>query len=283
MVGSVSVNKEAGRVPFKDREVAEATARSLEKAACLRSLGFCDIDARLHDIAAAYRGTCDWLFSTTQFQKWRDRADLPDHNGVLWIKGKPGAGKSTLMKYALRHCKVFANHLIVADTPHFFNTRGEILEKTPLGMLRSIVYQLLEKDNTLYERFRSLYKKQRMYKEGEWPKPLLLINVLDEYDERDVRDIVDFLKSLSIDTVQTGITLRIYLSSRHYPNGGHFGNALQAASYRGNSEIVQQLLEYGADVNAQGGEYGNALQATSTGGHAEIVRQLLERGADVNV
>jgi hypothetical protein len=77
----------------------------LTSTACLRSLGFRDIDARLHDIAAAYRGTCDWLFSTTQFQRWRDRADLPDHNGVLWIKGKPGAGKSTLMKHALRHCE----------------------------------------------------------------------------------------------------------------------------------------------------------------------------------
>ncbi len=42
------------------------------------------------------------------------------------------------MKHALRHCEeVFADHLIVA---HFFNARGEILEKTPLGMLRSIVY-----------------------------------------------------------------------------------------------------------------------------------------------
>ena len=140
--------------------------RRLTSTACLRSLGFRDIDARLHDIAAAYSGTCDWLFSTTQFQKWRDRADLPACNGVLWIKGKPGAGKSTLMKHALRHCEeVFADHLIVA---HFFNARGEILEKTPLGMLQSIVYQLLDKDDTLYERFRPIYEKQRMYMEEEW-------------------------------------------------------------------------------------------------------------------
>ncbi len=140
--------------------------RRLTSPACLRSLGFRGIEARLHDIAAAYSGTCDWLFSTTQFRKWRDCADLPGYNGVLWIKGKPGAGKSTLMKHALRHCEeVFADHLIVA---YFFNAQGEILEKTPLGMLRSIVYQLLDKDDTLYERFRPIYEKQRMYdKEGE--------------------------------------------------------------------------------------------------------------------
>ncbi|KAK4031521.1 ankyrin repeat domain-protein [Parachaetomium inaequale] len=223
-------------VPFKDREVAEVTTRYLEKAACLRSLGFRDIDARLHDITAAYRGTCDWLFSTTQFQTWRDRADLPANNGVLWIKGKPGAGKSTLMKHALRHCEeVFGDHLIVA---YFFNARGEVLEKTPLGMLRSVVYQLLDKDDTLYERFRPIYEKQRIYKEGEWAwrraqleeficsiinkrqsKPLLLlVDALDECEDRGVRDVVGFLESLSIDAAQTGVTLRICLSSRHYPN-----------------------------------------------------------------
>jgi ankyrin repeat protein len=37
------------------------------------------------------------------------------------------------------------------------------------------------------------------------------------------------------------------------------GNALQAASYRGDQEIIVLLLEKGADVNAAGGRYGNAL------------------------
>ncbi|KAK4182399.1 nucleoside phosphorylase domain-containing protein [Podospora australis] len=208
---------------------------TVEKAACLRSLGFRDIDARLHDIAAAYQGTCDWLFSTTQFQKWRDRIDLSSHNGVLWIKGKPGAGKSTLMKHALHRCEeLSADHLIVA---YFFNARGEILEKTPLGMLQSIVYQLLDKDDTLYERFRTIYEKQRVFKEGEsvWPqaqledfirsiinkrqsKTLLLVDALYECADRDVQYVVGFLESLSEDAVRAGVTLRICLSSRHYPN-----------------------------------------------------------------
>jgi ankyrin repeat protein len=38
----------------------------------------------------------------------------------------------------------------------------------------------------------------------------------------------------------------------------------------------------GADVNAQGGEYGNALQAASSSGNQEIVELLIEMGADVN-
>jgi ankyrin repeat protein len=38
-----------------------------------------------------------------------------------------------------------------------------------------------------------------------------------------------------------------------------------------------------ADVNAQGGHYGNALQAASVIGHEAIAKLLIEKGADVNV
>ncbi|SPJ90977.1 uncharacterized protein FTOL_13379 [Fusarium torulosum] len=64
--------------------------------------------------------------------------------------------------------------------------------------------------------------------------------------------------------------------------GGLYGNALRATSLRGNLEIIQLLLDKGADVNAEGGKYGNALQAASHRGNLEIVQLLLAKGADVN-
>jgi hypothetical protein len=64
--------------------------------------------------------------------------------------------------------------------------------------------------------------------------------------------------------------------------GGRFGNALQAASWRGHEQIVKTLLDKGAEVNAQGGHFGNALQAASEGGHEQIVKMLLDKGAEVN-
>jgi ankyrin repeat protein len=42
--------------------------------------------------------------------------------------------------------------------------------------------------------------------------------------------------------------------------------------------VVTLLLEKGADVNAQGGHYGNALQAACHGGHDSVVTLLLEKG-----
>ncbi|KAJ7822839.1 hypothetical protein B0H13DRAFT_2376426 [Mycena leptocephala] len=59
-------------------------------------------------------------------------------------------------------------------------------------------------------------------------------------------------------------------------------NALQAASSKRHINIVQLLIEYGADVNAQGGEYGSTLQAASFRGHIDIIQLLIEHGADVH-
>ncbi|KAK8001214.1 hypothetical protein PG991_013436 [Apiospora marii] len=208
---------------------------------CLGSLVYPEINYRLADIAPALPDTCDWLSDTFEFLEWLDSLCLPTHNGVLWIKGKPGSGKSTLMKHALARYNnnLFHDHLITA---HFFNGRGETLEKTPLGMLRSIVYQLLRDDVALYDSFIPLFReKQRINKENketrwQWreselkgflhsivkvppSKPLLiLVDALDECEEPEARRSVEFLESLSICAIRNDFRLRICLSSRHYPS-----------------------------------------------------------------
>ncbi|KAF3917179.1 hypothetical protein ABW20_dc0103660 [Dactylellina cionopaga] len=60
--------------------------------------------------------------------------------------------------------------------------------------------------------------------------------------------------------------------------GGDYGSALIAASYAGNEEVVELLLNRGADINVQGsyyaGYYGNALhkQAVFHSGYKEIAK-----------
>jgi ankyrin repeat protein len=61
--------------------------------------------------------------------------------------------------------------------------------------------------------------------------------------------------------------------------GGHYGNALQAASWGGHEQVVKMLLDKGANINAQGGYYGNALQAASYRGHEHVVKMLVDAGA----
>ena len=58
---------------------------------------------------------------------------------------------------------------------------------------------------------------------------------------------------------------------------------VRTATVTGYTEIVNILLDKGADVNTQGwGSRGNALEAASRNGHTEIVKILLDQGADMN-
>ncbi|KAJ5225481.1 hypothetical protein N7468_006706 [Penicillium chermesinum] len=63
--------------------------------------------------------------------------------------------------------------------------------------------------------------------------------------------------------------------------GEHFESALQAACAGGHSNIVQILLDRGADI--EGEHFKSALQAAITGGHFNIVQILVDRGADNNI
>jgi hypothetical protein len=65
--------------------------------------------------------------------------------------------------------------------------------------------------------------------------------------------------------------------------GGRFGTALQAASFFGYESIVNLLLDHGANVNIQGDRYGTALEAASCHGFESIVKLLLDYGANVNI
>jgi ankyrin repeat protein len=65
--------------------------------------------------------------------------------------------------------------------------------------------------------------------------------------------------------------------------GKYFGRrALFDAVRSGNKEMLQLLLDAGADVNARDNEGNTAIMNTYTQATAEIVRMLTNRGADVN-
>ncbi|KAH8848034.1 hypothetical protein MCOR27_007930 [Pyricularia oryzae] len=61
------------------------------------------------------------------------------------------------------------------------------------------------------------------------------------------------------------------------------GSQLYYTSFIGLKQAVIQLLAEGADVDAQGGWYCSALQAASSQRHIDIVDLLLENGADINI
>ncbi|KAI9657407.1 MAG: hypothetical protein M1821_003089 [Bathelium mastoideum] len=202
----------------------------------LKSLTFPREDARLRNVAPALRMTCGWVFDQAEYKIWSDTSKVGDHHGFLWISGKPGSGKSTLMKTIYDHA--IEEHPDGTIVTYFFNARAhDSLEKSSLGMYRSLVHQLLELLPCLEDRFvRDFRMKKRDDYFEEWKtielqcflshivKSLkkrsltIFIDALDEGEEDDVRQMVTFLEDLAQTAIDNEASLRICLSIRHYPH-----------------------------------------------------------------
>lgn len=133
----------------------------------LEMIRFDEIRDRYEAIPEAYRKTFDWIFqepgpqdagsSTTSglkesnsFVKW-----LHSPDSLYWITGKPGSGKSTLMKYLYDHPQTKMNiqlwheecYLVTAG--FFFWNSGTQVQMSQVGLLRSLLYQILVSNREL--------------------------------------------------------------------------------------------------------------------------------------
>ena len=205
-----------------------------QKRVLLDSLRFNQIDARQMTIKKAHAKTCTWLLRKSEYLDWLDPNKLSQHHGFLWIKGKPGTGKSTLMKFVLANARKAMKNVIVIS--FFFNARGDDLEKSTVGLYRSLLLQLLEQLPALQSVFDCLGLATWNSGCHEWSIESLkalfdeavqvlgksslvcFIDALDEGDEPQIRDMVAFLQRLGELAVSTHTRFRVFFSSRHYPH-----------------------------------------------------------------
>ncbi|RYO15465.1 hypothetical protein AA0111_g11677 [Alternaria arborescens] len=232
-----------------------------KRQALMESLRFDQIDARYATIKNAHAKTCKWLLRKSEHTEWLDPTRLSNHHGFLWIKGKPGTGKSTLMKFAFGQ----ASKTRKSDTAiaFFFNARGETLEKTIIGMYRSLLLQLLEKIPTLQCNSSSLslvpssitadYQwtrysledqlQQAVLSLGEMPV-IFFIDALDECEQWQVRSMISFFENLGELAVSSGRSFRVCLSSRHYPEVTiRRGIILVLEGQEGHTQDINNYLE----------------------------------------
>jgi ankyrin repeat protein/nucleoside phosphorylase len=207
------------------------------RKARLETLNFEQLDARHATIKTAHTATCGWLLSKSEYIDWQDGDKLLEHHGFLWIKGKPGAGKSTIMKHAYTKAEKHVSGSIAIS--YFFNARGEHLEKSTCGMYRSLLFQLLSKlprlqavlstteaaslqntspDLWTAESLQSLFRKTVERLEGQ--RLTCFVDALDECEnnEDQVREMVEFFETLGECAVRNKIRLLVCFSSRHYPH-----------------------------------------------------------------
>ena len=202
----------------------------------LESLKLDNMNERRNWITKADAGTCHWILEHPIYKDWETSQTAHEHRGLLWIKGKPGAGKSTIVRFIHDHTE---QHKQPSDivASFFFNARGAESERSTNGMWKSLLAQLL----TTAPHLQHILEKVRFGSSHDtdttqWTIPVLsqvfvaavqelgdrplscFIDALDECDEQEIRAMVQCFEDIGEEVVNKGRRVQVCFASRHYPN-----------------------------------------------------------------
>lgn len=216
---------------------------------------------RRESIRKPHGSTCQWIFDRPEYREW-----LNEPCALLWIKGDPGSGKSTLMSHVFKSLRLAkaadpgALHL-----SHFFSARGHELEHTPAGMLRYLLNQIFVKVPEARPPIRDFYldKKRSFGLQTAVPpwqqqeledlchdailtcsqflETVILVDALDEAGEQSARSIAKYFHAIHRQVKSQSGWLRLCLSCRHYPVPANIGG-LEIAVELNNGNDVKKFI-----------------------------------------
>ncbi|KAJ4327369.1 hypothetical protein N0V84_002140 [Fusarium piperis] len=257
------------------------------------SLSFDQLDVRRSTVKANYSNTCQWLMAHDDYLDWADPRKADEHHGFLWIKGKPGAGKSTIMNFAYNQAIKDKSNTVIS---FFFNARGSDLERSTMGMYRSLLFQLLKAlpaHLKVFDDLQHIDKLDSLHTmivcqggHPEWDLSLLrgllrsvvenlgeesltcFVDALDECDEEEVEGMVEYFEDLGICAIFNRTHLRICFSSRHYPHidiqhGRQLTLELQEGHKEDVATYIRKKLKFGKFKAAE--EIRSRIQVKSGG------------------
>jgi hypothetical protein len=121
----------------------------------------------------------------------------------------------------------------------FFNAGGDIEERTPLGMFRSLLYQLLQYRHDELGSLAKVHQEkssnngapigvtwqeielrsffQSMFERSSGTRTIIFLDAVDECELESTRELFDFFRKLTETAQDRGIALDVCLSSRHFP------------------------------------------------------------------
>ncbi|KAL8927856.1 MAG: hypothetical protein Q9172_001156 [Xanthocarpia lactea] len=209
---------------------------------CMTSLSISETKFRIADVRKADKATFHWLFdpSVVSFSDWLQHGTQKSEP-FYWIQGKPGSGKSTLMKFAMRDLRTVTLLGGTADSDpqwtfvaFFFHDRGSSIQKSLVGMLREIVDSTLRQLPQLMPHAIPVYKtlvKVQGKRSPDWNlealttlmeavtlqrttrvKLLLFLDALDEH-EGDNELLLQTLKDWTRNVDGHYVTLKICLAT----------------------------------------------------------------------
>ena len=128
----------------------------------LKSLRFKEVKLRFEQIPKAYTTTLQWALEHSgpehpiKLIDWLE--DSSQNQPPYWVGGKPGSGKSTLMKFICDHPKTIAalrswagsDPLVTAS--FFFWFYGTPMQKSQGGFLQTLLHEILRKCPNLIQR-----------------------------------------------------------------------------------------------------------------------------------
>ncbi|KAI4862811.1 hypothetical protein F4820DRAFT_459963 [Hypoxylon rubiginosum] len=120
----------------------------------LHKLAFRNMTDRERRVSKAHRQTFQWIFcdpksDSRPWSNFKDFLERPNNKKIYWITGKPGSGKSTLMKF-IRHHPETANLLrtwsgngeVIQAAFYFWNS-GSRMQMSVGGLLQTVLYECL--------------------------------------------------------------------------------------------------------------------------------------------
>ncbi|KAK2122386.1 ankyrin repeat-containing domain protein [Fusarium oxysporum II5] len=227
----------------------------------------------------------------------------PHHHGFLWIRGKPGAGKSIIMKFIYTKRKKTDIPMKAIIISFFFNARGDLLEKSVSGMYRSLLLQLLKgfpdlqeilDDPDLIPRNQVTCPPLNILKDlfrtaiSSLGKRALtcFVDALDECDEQQVKDMVEFFEEVAEQCVEDNSGIRLTLEGQDGHNDDlkrYISKHLRIQDPSLVDELTQMMLDKAAgvflwvalvvDILNEENRHGRiALRTSSSKGLAEITK-----------
>jgi hypothetical protein len=158
-------------------EMLEATRRDRIQAAIVSSLWFPTMQDREDGISEAHKTTYRWIYRDPEqsYQQWDNFSQfLRTGSGAYWITGKPGAGKSTLMKFLVHNdatkeaLNAWAGARRLTMARFYFYYNGKPMQKSQIGVLRSLLHQICSARPKLVQvGFRDRF--EAMFLSGEQP------------------------------------------------------------------------------------------------------------------
>lgn len=221
-ITEVRDDKDFRLVRFGNYQLLDQLLRQFSTAEDLRSklrrfmesLQFEARPRRHEAIPEAHEQTFRWLLGdrnddqcSTTFAQW-----LKSGNGIFWVSGKPGSGKSTFMKFvagAARTRQLVSSWayptIIVA---HYFWSSGSSIQKSREGLLRSLLYDIFRQCPELIpivcpERWQQL--DDLKFPNGGWSLP----------------DLIEALRKITEEETQKRVNILFFIDGMDEFEGSH--------------------------------------------------------------